>query len=394
DAQVIERTKRWLMGQMREDGSWAPDKHYAHAEMWKSIQDNNILATAYIAMALAQTGMKDQLSRSRDYLAAHADEAEDAYTLAILCNSLLALDPANPAAKRCVNRLVDLGVIEGDQMYWKAEASMSFARGSHAWVEATAWAAMALIEDGRFARETGKALNWIIDQKSPNGAWATTQGTMLALKALINALGKQTQQCDATVLARVNGEEAARLEITPETSDIFRQLDLTKFAGQDVNQVEIDFEGEGSLLYQVVGKYFVPWKIDQKEAAQPFEITVEYDRSQLRRNDTVTCQIKATNKRPFRVEMVMIDIGVPPGFRVEQPAMDEYVEKGVIAKYSLTPRQLIIYVESMEGGQTIQLDAPMKATLPMAAKAPESTMYEYYNPEQKSASPPQELEVK
>ncbi|MBN2329514.1 MAG: hypothetical protein JXR73_20400, partial [Candidatus Omnitrophica bacterium] len=382
DANVIERTKRWLMGQMMEDGSWAPDEHYAHAEMWKSIQDNKVLATAYTAMALAQTGMKDQLSRTRDYLVAHADEAEDAYTLAILCNSLLAMDPANPATKRCVNRLVDLGVIDGDQMYWKAEASMSFARGPHAWVEATAWAALALIEDGRFPQEIGKILNWIIDQKDPSGAWGTTHGTVLALKALINALGKQTQQCDAVVLVHVNGEEAARLEITPETSDIFRQLDLTEFAGQDVNQVEIDFEGEGSLLYQVVGKYFVPWKIDEKAASQPFKITVEYDRSQLRRNDTVTCQIKAANTRPFRVEMVMIDIGVPPGFRVEQPAMDEYVENGVIAKYSLTPRQLIIYVESMEAGQTIQLDAPMKATLPMVAKAPESTMYEYYNPEQ------------
>ena len=48
----------------------------------------------------------------------------------------------------------------------------------------------------------------------------------------------------------------------------------------------------------------------------------------------------------------------------------------------------------MDGGKTVKLDVPMKATLPMVAKAPESTIYEYYNPEQKEASPPQDLKVK
>lgn len=394
DANVIQRTQSWLMGQMKQDGSWDPDENYAHAEMWKSIQDNRVLATAYVAMALAQTGVKNPLEPAKAYLLNHAGEAKDAYTLAILCNALLALDRENPAAKTCMQRLVDLGIIEGDRMYWKSEASMSYARGDHANVEATAWVVMALLEDGRFSKETGKALNWIIDQKDPNGTWGTTHGTVLALKALVNSLGKQTQHCDATVLVRINGKDASRLEIKPDTSDLFRQLDLTQFASDANNDVEIDLEGEGSLLYQVVGKYFVPWTANEKERSQPFDIQVQYDRSQLRRNDTVTCQIKGTNQKSHRVEMVMIDIGIPPGFRVEQPTLDEYVNNKTIAKYSLTPRQMTIYLQSMDGGQTVELKVPMKATLPMVAKAPESTIYEYYNPEQKKASPPQDLEVK
>lgn len=394
DANVIARTQAWLMGQMQEDGHWEPDQNYSHAEMWKSIQDNKVLSTAYVALALAKTGAHGPLSQTWNYLTQHANEAKDAYTLAILCNAMLAIDRENPATKRCVQRLVDLSTVQGDRVHWSSEASMSFARGNHASVETTAWAVLALIEDGRFQCETGKALNWIIDQKDPHGTWGTTHGTVLALKALVNALGKQTQKCDATVLVHVNGQEAARLEIKPETSDLFRQLDLTEFAREDNNEVEIDLEGEGSLLYQVVGKYFIPWKTEPKAASQPFDIQVQYDRSELRRNDTVTCQIQAANQKPYRVEMVMIDIGIPPGFRVEQPTLDEYVNNKTIAKYSLTPRQMLIYLQSMEGGQTVKLNVPMKATLPMAAKAPESTIYEYYNPEQKKASPPQELEVK
>ncbi len=394
DEKLIERTKNWLLGQMNPDGSWDPDQNYAHAEMWRSIQDNKVLSTAYIALALAKTGLKSELLKTEEYLRGHVGEAKDAYTLAILCNAFLALAPEHPTTKRCVGKLVDMGILEGKNLYWKSEASMSFARGNHAWVETTAWAALALIEDGRYSAELGKAINWLIEQKDPNGTWGTTHGTVLALKVMVESIGKRTDKVDAVVTVKVNGEEAEQIKITPEYSDIFRQIDTTNFLQQGDNRVVIELNGEGSLLYQVVGKYFVPWK-ERKRADVPegFDISVEYDRSELRRNDTVTCQVKAKNVRRQRVEMVMIDLGIPPGFRVERPALDDYVDKGVIAKYTIMSRQLLIYIESMDGGQELELNIPMKATLPMVAKAPESKIYEYYNPEIQEISEPQELQV-
>ncbi len=182
------------------------------------------------------------------------------------------------------------------------------------------------------------------------------------------------------------------IEITPKYSDLFRQIDVSKFIQEGDNEVQIELEGEGSLLYQVVGKYYTPWR-EGKEQDPPFAIDVQYDRAELRRNDTVTCLVKAKNARPARAEMVMIDIGVPPGFRVEKPTLDEYVDEGTIAKYTLMTRQLLIYIESMDGGESIELEIPMKATLPMVAKAPESKIYEYYNPENENVSFPQELKV-
>lgn len=399
DPNVIERTKVWLLSQMKEDGSWEPDQNYSHAEMWKSIQNNNLLSTAYVTMALAKAGAAPQMGKTKQYLVAHTADARDAYTLAILCNALVALDPSNSATKECVTRLVDMASVEGDFMFWESDASMSFARGNHASVEATAWAALALIEDGRYASELGKALNWLIEQKDPNGTWGTTHGTVLALKAMIESLGKRTEQADATILVHVNGQDAATLKVSPDNSDVFRQIDVTKYVQEGANQVSIDLEGEGSLLYQVTGKYFMPWPDGKRTAStgvsddSQFSIDVKYDRSELRRNDTVTCNVTAINKRNQRAEMVMIDVGVPPGFRVERSAMDDLLEKETIAKYTIMPRQLLIYLESMDGGQAIEMAIPMKATLPMTAKAPESTIYEYYNPQNKNIAPPMNLRV-
>jgi hypothetical protein len=91
--------------------------------------------------------------------------------------------------------------------------------------------------------------------------------------------------------------------------------------------------------------------------------------------------------------MVMIDVGVPPGFRVEPSALDDYVKDNTIAKYTIMSRQLLIYLEHLEGNKELTLTVPMKATLPIVAKAPESTIYEYYNPENKKTDNPQEIIV-
>ncbi|MBZ0257863.1 hypothetical protein K8I31_17500, partial [bacterium] len=155
DANVLQRTKQWLLGQRKADGSWDPDDNYSHAEMWKSIQDNKVLATAYIALALAQTGVGSELEITKQYLINHADEANDAYTLAILTNAMIAIDPKGEATEDCLDRLVEMAEVDNQNVYWKSEASMSFARGEHAWVETTAWAALALIDNGRYPSELG-----------------------------------------------------------------------------------------------------------------------------------------------------------------------------------------------------------------------------------------------
>ena len=397
DPAVIERTRRWLLGQRRPDGTWQPDEQYAHAEMWQSIQDNPLLVTAYIAYALAKADAHDSLDATRQYLLDHADQAQDAYTLSILSNALLQLAPDSSVTRDCIDRLVEMARPDGERLYWHADASMSFARGRHAEVEATAWAALALIESGAYPAELGKALQWIIAQKDPQGTWGTTHGTVMALKALLGSLGAQTEQVDATVAIEVNGEPAQTVRITPQTSDVFRQFELTPRLDGEDNQVRLVQTSESgetadSLLYQVVGRYYTPWP-EQPSGESPFEISVEYDRSTLQTNDWVTCKVSAQNQRNARTEMVMIDVGIPPGFRVEAAELDDYVEEGRIAKYTIMSRQLLIYLESMQAHERIELEIPMRATLPLIANAPESRVYEYYNPEIEATANPQSLTV-
>lgn len=396
DERVLVRTRDWLLSQRNADGTWSPDENYSHAEMWKSIQENPLLVTAYIAYALASSGETTSLQRSRLYLINHADEASDAYTLAILANALLALAPNDPATHQTLRRLLELGTESDDAMYWRSEASLSFARGEHAWVETTAWAAMALNESGQHNSQLGKTLNWLISRKDPRGTWGTTHGTVLALKALIRSLGSMTESMDATVVVSVDGTPVSEFSVTPDTSDVMRQVDLTEHlqANSTSIQLTVNHQGDssGKLLYQVVGQYYVPWQLTGP-LPDDFSIDVEYDRTELSVNDMVTCNVTAGNNRSQRAEMVMIDVGIPPGFRVEQSVLDDYVAADVIEKYTVMNRQLLIYLESLDGNAMLELSVPMRATLPLIATVPESTMYEYYHPETRSVATPTNITV-
>ena len=77
------------------------------------------------------------------------------------------------------------------------------------------------------------------------------------------------------------------------------------------NAVEIRFAGKGSLAYQVVGRYFVPW--DEKPANEPLSIDVTYDRTRLAQDDIATATATVKNNLRKTANMVMVDLGIPPG---------------------------------------------------------------------------------
>jgi hypothetical protein len=92
--------------------------------------------------------------------------------------------------------------------------------------------------------------------------------------------------------------------------------------------------------------------------------------------------------------MVILDLGIPPGFQVERDALDGAVKAGKIARYTLTGRQATIYLRYLDNNQELSLEIPMKARLMITAKTPESKIYEYYNPEVNGYDMPEELNVR
>jgi len=162
---------------------------------------------------------------------------------------------------------------------------------------------------------------------------------------------------------------------------------------QGDNRVQVKFKGSGSALYQIVGRFYLPWQEKPAEGKEPMSIEVTYDKTELVKDDTLTAKVVIKNNRPARANMVIVDLGVPPGFEVEAGDLAELVGDKTIARFNLTGRQIIVYLEQVDQKKPIEFSYRLKAKFPVKAKTPKSTVYEYYNPDVKDEALPQEITV-
>ena len=98
--------------------------------------------------------------------------------------------------------------------------------------------------------------------------------------------------------------------------------------------------------------------------------------------------------------MVMVDLGIPPGFDLLSEDLQTYQEKsgkqksGRLEKFSLTATQAILYFDSIAAGDTVTLRFRLRAKYPIRARTFASRVYEYYDPEVNSIARPVQLEVR
>src|SRR3569623_2955575 len=188
DAALIARTRAWVLSQRAPDGSWKTDAHGAHLA-GGGYDAKTLPITAYIAWAVFAGGKAvDQGGRTRQYLLAHRPaDINDRYSLALVANALLALDPQGESATPYLDRLdASRQTAKDGQVFYPASTRTGFyGSGQSANIETTALAALALHAGKRHPETVRGALAWLVSQKDANGTWHSTQATVLALKALL-----------------------------------------------------------------------------------------------------------------------------------------------------------------------------------------------------------------
>jgi len=262
-------------------------------------------------------------------------------------------------------------------------------------------------------------MNYIASKKDATGAWGTTQATIMALRALLLATEKGAADVRGTLEVLLNGKSVQKLTLTPDNNDllhqfVFKGIETKRIEANNpepmivgpkriekpayTNTVEIRFEGKGGLAYQIMGSYFLPW--DEKPTGEALSISVAYDRTHLAQDDIANATATVTNNLPKSANMVMVDLGIPPGFDLLSEDLQSYVEKsstqksGRLEKFSQTATQAILYFNSIAPGETVTLHFRLRAKYPIRARTFQSRVYEYYDPDVSSIARPVQLEVR
>jgi hypothetical protein len=399
DPKLIQRTQQWLASQQQADGSWRPDSSFMNEGATNRYNSDLLRITAYIAWSLENTGYQGpSVEKARQFVESHLSAKMDAYTLAVLANFAADYGKDRSLTRQAMQLLLDARTEKDDQAWWTSEETGVYATGASASVETTGLAVQALLKWGGASGTAAKALSYIASKKDASGAWRTTQATIMALRALLLSTEKGAADVRGALEISLNGKPVEKLMLTPENNDLLHQFVFKGIDASNANAVQIRFDGKGGLAYQVVGRYFVPW--DEKPTGEPLSIGVAYDRTHLAQDDIATATATVRNNLSKAANMVMVDLGIPPGFDLLSEDLQSYQEassrlkSGRLEKFSLTATQAILYFDSIAPGDTVTLRFRLRAKYPIRARTFLSRVYEYYDPEINSVARPVQLEVR
>ena len=403
DSKVIQRTQEWLASQQQADGSWQPDAAFINEGAGRI--NSGICCVPPDLVVLFGSRLQQQahhlssegavLGIFNREIGQHRQCVDIGLCLGAageMCfNELLCLFDGVPLVTRVPKRPGD---VRGDAQ----NICVVAIGGASAVVETTALATQALLKWGGDSAVAAKAINYIVAKKDAAGTWGTTQATVMALRALLLSTEKGGATAKGVVEILLNGKPAGKLALTSENNDLLHQFVFKGADAQSANLVEVRFSGEGSVAYQVVGRYFLPW--DERPEREALSIDVKYDRTLLAQDDIATATATVRNHLGKTANMVMVDLGIPPGFELLSEDLQSYQEKrtglksGRLEKFSLTATQAILYFDAIAPGDTFAVSFRLRAKYPIRARSFASRVYEYYDPEVSSLARPAQLEVR
>jgi uncharacterized protein YfaS (alpha-2-macroglobulin family) len=402
DPQVLERMVDFLAERQNSDGSWEP----RWADMGEAAdRDNKLSATAYVAWGLADAGYSDDrsvrrairyLERSLERSGPSSEQsAISTYSLALMANAFIA---AGEDAAPLVERLAAQAQKTDGGVYWTPGTQTYLGSyGLAGDIETTALAAQALLRSETAPDLAQAALDYLANNRDANGSFYTTQATIQALKALLLAADPAQDQGEATVTITLSnqGQNAQSETITVDDAN----ADLLQSAVFDEvpagAALALEVQGERPLHYQIITEYYLPWEAATATAfvSPPMRIAVTYDRSKAQVNDLVGVRADVELLTPQGADTLIVDLGLPPGFAPVTEDLDALVEEGLIERYELRDRSIILYLSGVQSGRVYTFAYRLLARTPVSVQAPASEVYDYYAPDQRAADRPQRITV-
>jgi hypothetical protein len=386
DPELIERTQRFLLSQQQSDGSWEVDRQMIRDGLFRSEHRGQMTVTAYITWALTESGLRSEaVDRAQRFLVDNLEAADDdPYTLALMTAGFAKSGHAETgrAAALLAQRAKK---VENFVVFSSNGATAYYGRGEAADVETTALAAYALRKAGREPALVKGALDFLLARRQGHGAWASTQGTTLALKALM--AGTEAKGVPR-VSVSINGASAGAFSLADGKPKV---LVLGDRARKGMNVVELSSDVDAPFL--ATATFTVPWRQQGEDDGKPLALTVDYAARRVELGDVVPVDVQLIYRGTEASGMALLELGVPAGLT---PMMDDLksLRSARVAKFQHSGGKLRLYVDTLGPGERLKLSLRFKATMAVDTKGAGSLAYLYYDPAVRASAPPVAVAVR
>jgi hypothetical protein len=380
DQTMIDRSANWLMSHRDGNGGFKREQHAYHD--FGRISDD--ILNAYIVFALAEAGYTN-IKKEFETSYKKANETKDPYMLAMMANAAYSL---NDIAKG--DNMMDALLTQQakDGSFTGTTHSITYSQGQSLTTETTSLAILAMIKSpSKNGLAMTNAVQYVVGSRSGSGVFSSTQGTILALKALTEyaKFSKKTTE-DGTIEVYVDNKKVETRNYKAGDKGAIEIDSLeTAVKGEGEHIVKVKFVGvKTPLPYSVAVNYSTALPNSNPECA--LGLTTKLSTTKAAVGETVRLTSILTNRKKEEIPSTMAIIGIPAGFTVQPWQLKEMQEKKVFDYYEIKGNNLAIYYRGMDANAVKEINLDLKAEIPGEYDAPASSAYLYYTNEFKTWS--------
>ncbi|XP_060061371.1 CD109 antigen isoform X2 [Erinaceus europaeus] len=334
DENVLHRTYTWLKGRQKSSGEfWEPGR-VIHSEL-QGGNKSPITLTAYIVTSLLgyrKYQPNIDVQESINFLESEFSRGiSDNYTLALITYALSSV--GSPQAKEALNMLNQRAEREGDIQFWVSSVS----KLSESWqprsldIEVAAYALLSHFLQHQIM-EGLPIMRWLSRQRNSLGGFASTQDTVVALKALSEfATRMNTEWTDMQVtVTRHDSQSPVKFSLDNKNRFLLQAAELDFVQPTEVN---ISAGGSGFAVCQLNAVYNVKEsELSRRRRSAPNQEAFDLDlsvRDDTEDPDHFDLNVCTRFLGPAPSGMALMEVNLLSGFTVPPDAisLSETVKK-------------------------------------------------------------------
>ena len=388
DQAMLDRTAKWLLSKKDGNGGFKREQHAYHD--FGRISEE--ILNGYIVYALAEAGYTD-IEKEFNTSFKKAMETKDPYLLAMMANAAYSMKnkaKGDEALAALISKQAKDGSFTG------SSHSITYSQGNSLTIETTALSIMAMLKaPAKAASALNNSIQYLTSTRSGSGVFSSTQGTILALKALTEfaKYSKKTTE-DGTIVIYIDNKKVAEQTYKAGDKGAITMDGLEKFVnGEGKHTMKVKYLGvKTPLPYSVA----INWNtsLPNSDAECTIDLKTKLASNTANVGETVRLTTTITNKKDHDVPSTMAIIGIPAGFTAQPWQLKELQEKHVFDYYEIKGNNIAVYYRGMGPKAVKEIHLDLKAEMPGQYDAPASSAYLYYTNEFKTWSATDKVTIK
>jgi hypothetical protein len=315
----------WLASQQQPDGSWKPDTNFIN-EGATNRYNSDVAAHHRLHRLVARQHRLPgpAVEKAKQFIESHIEPKPDAYTLAVIANFAADYGKDREFTRRAMQALLDARTEKDDQVSWNAEETGVYSTGESAAIETTGLATQALLKWGRPRdRPQGAQLHLLKEAGLRQLGHHAGHHHGPARSGLATELSASDVRGTSSTVT-LDGKPVETLNSPRRTTTCFHQF---VFKGIDAASPHPSSSTSKAPAHSPTRLSAATSRRGKKNRHRTALHRRRLRPHHLAQNDIATATATIRNNLPKTANMVMVDLGIPPGFDLLSEDLQSMQEK-------------------------------------------------------------------